>query len=87
MRCEDAPCCGCCGPHGDNSSEDQQEARESYEEAHRDDDTGCYDDDGDNMTDVEADADTLASAGWGTNEDYGDFGEHDGGMFEDGGEF
>lgn len=30
-------------------------------------------DDGDNMTDVEADADTLASAGWGTNEDYGDY--------------
>lgn len=24
--------------------------------------------------DVEADADVLASAGWGTNEDYGDFG-------------
>lgn len=29
----------------------------------------------DNMTDVEADADTLASAGWGTDEDYGYFGE------------
>ena len=26
---------------------------------------------GDNMTDSEADADTLASAGWGTDEDYG----------------
>ena len=25
-------------------------------------------------SDVEADADTLASAGWGTDEDYGDFG-------------
>ena len=25
----------------------------------------------DNLTDVEADADTLASAGWGTDEDYG----------------
>ncbi len=25
----------------------------------------------DNMTDAEADADTLASAGWGTDEDYG----------------
>ena len=24
-----------------------------------------------NMTDAEADADTLASAGWGTDEDYG----------------
>ena len=28
----------------------------------------------DNLTDVEADADTLASAGWGTDEDYGYFG-------------
>lgn len=27
------------------------------------------------MTDVEADADTLASAGFGTDEDYGYFGE------------
>jgi hypothetical protein len=27
------------------------------------------------MTDVEADADTLASAGWGTDEDYGWYGE------------
>jgi hypothetical protein len=27
------------------------------------------------MTDVEADADTLRSAGWGTEEDYGYFGD------------
>lgn len=27
------------------------------------------------MTDVEADADTLASAGWGTDEDYGYYGD------------
>lgn len=27
------------------------------------------------MTDVEADADTLRSAGWGTDEDYGYYGE------------
>jgi hypothetical protein len=26
-------------------------------------------------TDAEADADALASAGWGTDEDYGSFGE------------
>ena len=31
----------------------------------------------DNYSDVEADADTLASAGWGTDEDYGDFGGED----------
>ena len=30
---------------------------------------------GDGMTDVEADADTLASAGWGTDEDYGYYGD------------
>jgi len=29
----------------------------------------------DNMSDVEADADTLASCGWGTDEDYGYYGE------------
>jgi hypothetical protein len=28
-----------------------------------------------NMTDMEADADALASAGWGTDEDYGYFGD------------
>lgn len=31
----------------------------------------------DDMTDVEADADTLKSAGWGTDEDYGYFGGED----------
>ena len=35
---------------------------------------GDPDSDGDNMTDVEADADTLASAGYGTDEDYGYYG-------------
>lgn len=29
----------------------------------------------DNMTDAEADADTLRSCGWGTDEDYGYFGD------------
>jgi hypothetical protein len=37
--------------------------------------------DDDGMTDVEADADTLRSAGWGTDEDYGDFGDSD--FFDD----
>lgn len=35
-----------------------------------DDDQTEYDD---GFTDVEADANTLASAGWGTDEDYGQF--------------
>ena len=38
------------------------------------------DDSEDMWTDVEADADTLASAGWGTDEDYGYFGEEDAAM-------
>ena len=38
-------------------------------------DDGEYDD---GMTDAEADADTLASAGWGTDEDYGYYGGDDG---------
>jgi hypothetical protein len=43
----------------------------------QDDVFGVSDDEPDDMTDVEADADTLASAGYGTDEDYGyreDFG-------------
>jgi len=35
-----------------------------------------YYDDG--MSDAEADADTLRSAGWGTDEDYGYYDEHEG---------
>jgi len=31
----------------------------------------CSEKNGYEMSDVEADADTLASAGWGTDEDYG----------------
>lgn len=34
-----------------------------------------YDAPEDNYTDVEADADTLASCGWGTDEDYGYYGD------------
>ena len=39
--------------------------------------SSAWDDDGPEcgMTDVEADADTLASAGYGTDEDYGYYGE------------
>jgi hypothetical protein len=35
------------------------------------------DEPGDGMTDAEADADTLKSAGYGTDEDYGYFGNDD----------
>ena len=36
-----------------------------------------------NMTDAEADADVLKSAGMGTDEDYGYFGDYDMDMYED----
>lgn len=38
--------------------------------------------DDDGLTDVEADAMTLSSAGWGTDEDYGYFGGEDAGYEE-----
>lgn len=38
-------------------------------------DEDFIDDEPPGMTDVEADADTLASAGWGTDEDYGYYGD------------
>lgn len=41
------------------------------------DDDGGDPETGDCMTDAEADADVLASAGWGTDEDYGCFGCED----------
>ena len=37
------------------------------------DDDEWPDDEPSEMSDVEADADTLSSAGWGTDEDYGSF--------------
>lgn len=39
-----------------------------------DDDEDCWSDD-DGLSDVEADSMTLASAGWGTDEDYGYYGD------------
>lgn len=36
-------------------------------------DDGYYPPEDDNLSDVEADADTLASAGYGTDEDYNDY--------------
>lgn len=47
-----------------------QELRDEIDE-HNADDGARSDDEGDNMTDAEADADTLKSAGMGTDEDYG----------------
>ena len=65
--CEDAPCCGCCGGFDNDTGNDVSEFDAEREMDYRDEPE-------DNMTDVEADADTLASAGYGTDEDYGYFG-------------
>jgi len=53
-------------PHDD--FETQQQVEEVYPDDEREDQF---------RDDVEADADTLASAGWGTDEDYGHFGYDD----------
>lgn len=44
---------------------------EDWDTAHWDDSVEVDDDRDDSMSDMEADCDTLASAGWGTDEDYG----------------
>ena len=52
------------------------EKAKEWAEYYADNEDGENDEDdeiGDGMTDVEADADTLASAGYGTDEDYGCF--------------
>lgn len=75
-KCEDWPCCGC---GHEASQESQHEAFLELQEELREQDDMHYDDPHDDdempddgMTDAEADADTLRSAGWGTDEDYGD---------------
>ena len=51
---------------------------EDEDEGDEGDEAECYNEPDDGMTDVEADADALASAGWGTDEDYGFYGNDDG---------
>jgi hypothetical protein len=59
-----------CSPGCQSAYEDEMAA--SFDEADTDHD---MDYEGYQMTDVEADADTLASAGYGTDEDYGYYGD------------
>ncbi len=73
MPCEDAPCCGCCGPNGDGDEYTLDDHLDDLAEFGE----GPDDMDDDGMTDAEADADTLASAGMGTDEDYGCYDEMD----------
>lgn len=92
-KCEDAPCCGCCGPaveraesaywderamepdHGDNWGENEygfcDDCGEWEEDCECESESDYRDDDS------EHDAEVLASAGWGTDEDYGYFGGDD----------
>lgn len=79
--CEDAPCCGCCGTNiygvyqGEGSYYDYSDPR--------DDDYM----DGPDYDDSEPDLDfgfehdsAMTSAGWGTDEDYGYYGDEDAAM-------
>lgn len=58
--CEDIMCRYPDMGQSDSEDESDRAAIEDYE---------------DDMTDMEADADTLRSCGWGTDEDYGYFGD------------
>jgi len=77
VRCEDAPCCGCCP----SSQEAYYDSREDIDLDPWADAMDGWGDDGEEepwdgfRDDVEADADTLASAGYGTDEDYGYYGD------------
>jgi hypothetical protein len=69
-RCEDAPCCGCCPSATEYYDPSDEIEADLFDGDDCTQDLGEEDGD-DNMTDGEADADALASAGWGTDEDYG----------------
>lgn len=67
----DYPCCGCqeFAYTGQDAIEQAREDDEAQDILDRDQDDG-QDEPWDGFTDAEADADTLASAGYGTDEDY-----------------
>jgi len=80
MMNEDSMCGKGCGmePMGCASCREMDLSYESGDEP--DDDPNSCDSDPDeptDMSDVEADGDALASAGWGTDEDYGYYGGGD----------
>lgn len=57
---------------------DYEEMTDAFEAMESDDCLWCDDEPQDFRDDVEADADVLRSAGWGTDEDYGYDGYYDG---------
>jgi len=89
-KCEDHPCCGhtrldpCPGEEVVMTADEAQEhyycddCGYSHVGPCPDEEDDEEPDEDDNLTDAEADAMTLASAGWGTDEDYGFFGGDDG---------
>ncbi len=73
-RCEDAPCCGCC-PSSEEAYYDYREDID-LDPWGSEDEVDYEDEPWDGFRDdVEADADALASAGYGTDEDYGYYGD------------
>lgn len=69
-RCEDAPCCGCCGYEAEPEFGDDMSEFDGDQ---------TPDEDGEPLGsfDCSDDAEALASAGYGTDEDYGCFGGED----------
>jgi hypothetical protein len=61
---------------GQSDYEEQQEAFEALEAEREREATEVLEPD-QFMSDAEADADALASAGWGTDEDYGYYGDYE----------
>jgi hypothetical protein len=62
---------------GQSDYEEQQEAIQRELEAEREREAAEVLEPEDFMSDAEADADALASAGWGTDEDYGHYGDYE----------
>lgn len=66
MRASAEDCDNLYGPDDDNWDDEDDD-----DEWFNDEPEDCFRDD------IEADADVLRSAGWGTNEDYGYYGDYD----------
>lgn len=82
-NCEDRPCCGCDQNDGIMDEDaihdllEQEAANDNFFDDDDESDEDYNDEPDNNMTDGEADADTLKSCGWGCDEDYGDYGSDD----------
>ena len=73
--CEDAPCCGCCGSEA-GELPDNFGAEGAGDDCNEfaDDEPQAGDDEPHGSHDSSDDGDALASAGFGTDEDYGGYG-------------